>query len=312
MIKDLNTRITELLGIRYPIIQGGRAGVAEANLAGAVSKAGGLGVIGGANAPGEVIREQIRKAREITSNPIGVNVMLMSPHVEDVAKVVIEEKVEVVTTGAGNPEKFMKAWKEAGIKIIPVVASVALAKRMERSGADAVIAEGTESGGHIGEATTMTLVPQVVDAVSIPVIAAGGIGDGRGIAAAFMLGAEAVQMGTRFLVAEECICHANYKERVIKAKDIDSAVTGRSHGHPVRQLRNQMTREYIEKENSGASFEELEYLTLGSLRNAVMDGDVKMGTVMAGQIAGMVSKEQSCEEIIQELVSQTKELLKIN
>ena len=290
MIKDLNTRITELLGIRYPIIQGGMAWVAEANLAGAVSKAGGLGVIGGANAPGEVIREQIRKAREITSNPIGVNVMLMSPHVEDVAKVVIEEKVEVVTTGAGNPEKFMKAWKEAGIKIIPVVASVALAKRMERSGADAVIAEGTESGGHIGEATTMTLVPQVVDAVSIPVIAAGGIGDGRGIAAAFMLGAEAVQMGTRFLVAEECICHANYKERVIKAKDIDSAVTGRSHGHPVRQLRNQMTREYIEKENSGASFEELEYLTLGSLRNAVMDGDVKMGTVMAGQIAGMVSK----------------------
>ena len=281
MIKDLNTRITELLGIRYPIIQGGMAWVAEANLAGAVSKAGGLGVIGGANAPGEVIREQIRKAREITSNPIGVNVMLMSPHVEDVAKVVIEEKVEVVTTGAGNPEKFMKAWKEAGIKIIPVVASVALAKRMERSGADAVIAEGTESGGHIGEATTMTLVPQVVDAVSIPVIAAGGIGDGRGIAAAFMLGAEAVQMGTRFLVAEECICHANYKERVIKAKDIDSAVTGRSHGHPVRQLRNQMTREYIEKENSGASFEELEYLTLGSLRNAVMDGDVKMGTVMA-------------------------------
>ena len=312
MIKDLNTRITELLGIRYPIIQGGMAWVAEANLAGAVSKAGGLGVIGGANAPGEVIREQIRKAREITSNPIGVNVMLMSPHVEDVAKVVIEEKVEVVTTGAGNPEKFMKAWKEAGIKIIPVVASVALAKRMERSVADAVIAEGTESGGHIGEATTMTLVPQVVDAVSIPVIAAGGIGDGRGIAAAFMLGAEAVQMGTRFLVAEECICHANYKERVIKAKDIDSAVTGRSHGHPVRQLRNQMTREYIEKENSGASFEELEYLTLGSLRNAVMDGDVKMGTVMAGQIAGMVSKEQSCEEIIQELVSQTKELLKIN
>lgn len=308
----MQTEVTKLLGIEYPIIQGGMAWVAEANLAGAVSKAGGLGVIGGANAPGEVIREQIRKAREITSNPIGVNVMLMSPHVEDVAKVVIEEKVEVVTTGAGNPEKFMKAWKEAGIKIIPVVASVALAKRMERSGADAVIAEGTESGGHIGEATTMTLVPQVVDAVSIPVIAAGGIGDGRGIAAAFMLGAEAVQMGTRFLVAEECICHANYKERVIKAKDIDSAVTGRSHGHPVRQLRNQMTREYIEKENSGASFEELEYLTLGSLRNAVMDGDVKMGTVMAGQIAGMVSKEQSCEEIIQELVSQTKELLKIN
>ncbi len=311
MIKDMNTRITELLGIQYPIIQGGMAWVAEANLAGAVSKAGGLGIIGGANAPGEVVREQIRKAREITSNPIGVNVMLLSPHVEDVAKVVIEEKVEVVTTGAGNPEKYMKAWKEAGIKVIPVVASVALAKRMERSGADAVIAEGTESGGHIGEATTMTLVPQVVDAVTIPVIAAGGIADGRGIAAAFMLGAEAVQMGTRFLVAKECICHPNYKERVIKAKDIDSAVTGRSHGHPVRQLRNQMTRDYIEKENNGATFEELEYLTLGSLRNAVVDGDVKMGTVMAGQIAGMVTKEQTCEEIINELVSQTKELLEI-
>lgn len=311
MIKDMNTRITELLGIQYPIIQGGMAWVAEANLAGAVSKAGGLGIIGGANAPGEVIREQIRKAREITSNPIGVNVMLLSPHVEDVAKVVIEEKVEVVTTGAGNPEKYMKAWKEAGIKVIPVVASVALAKRMERSGADAVIAEGTESGGHIGEATTMTLVPQVVDAVTIPVIAAGGIADGRGIAAAFMLGAEAVQMGTRFLVAKECICHPNYKERVIKAKDIDSAVTGRSHGHPVRQLRNQMTRDYIEKENNGATFEELEYLTLGSLRNAVIDGDVKMGTVMAGQIAGMVTKEQTCEEIINELVSQTKELLEM-
>lgn len=305
----MNTRITELLGIRYPIIQGGMAWVAEANLAGAVSKAGGLGIIGGANAPAEVVREQIRKAREITDNPIGVNVMLLSPYVEDVAKVVIEEKIEVVTTGAGNPEKFMKAWKEAGIKVIPVVASVALAKRMERSGADAVIAEGMESGGHIGEATTMTLVPQIVDAVSIPVIAAGGIGDGRGIAAVFMLGAEAVQMGTRFLVAKECICHPNYKERVIKAKDIDTAVTGRSHGHPVRQLRNQMTREYVEKENNGATFEELEYLTLGSLRNAVMDGDIKMGTVMAGQIAGMVSKEQTCEEIIQELVSQTKELL---
>lgn len=309
MKKDMNTRITELLGIRYPIIQGGMAWVAEANLAGAVSKAGGLGIIGGANAPAEVVREQIRKAREITDNPIGVNIMLLSPYVEDVAKVVIEEKVEVVTTGAGNPEKYIKAWKEAGIKVIPVVASVALAKRMERGGADAVIAEGMESGGHIGEATTMTLVPQIVDAVSIPVVAAGGIGDGRGIAAVFMLGAEAVQMGTRFLVAKECICHSNYKERVIKAKDIDTAVTGRSHGHPVRQLRNQMTRDYIEKENNGATFEELEYLTLGSLRNAVMDGDVKMGTVMAGQIAGMVSKEQTCEEIIQELVSQTKELL---
>lgn len=308
MNKVTDTKITKLLGIKYPIIQGGMAWVAESKLAGAVSKAGGLGIIGGANAPADVIREQIRKARKITSNPIGVNIMLLSPHVEEIARVVIEEKVEVVTTGAGNPEKYMKAWKEAGVKVIPVVASVALAKRMERCGADAVIAEGMESGGHIGEQTTMTLVPQVVDAVEIPVIAAGGIGDGRGIAAAFMLGASAVQMGTRFLVAKECICHKNYKERVINAKDIDSTVTGRSHGHPVRQLRNQMTREYIKKEAFGAGFEELEYLTLGSLRNAVVDGDVKNGTVMAGQIAGLVSKEQTCEEIIMELMTCTSKL----
>lgn len=309
MKKEMETRITKLLGIQYPIFQGGMAWVAEANLVGAVSNAGGLGIIGAANAPGTVVSEQIKKARQITSKPIGVNVMLLSPYADEVAKIVVEEKVEVVTTGAGNPEKYIKMWKEAGIKVIPVIASVALAKRMERSGADAIIAEGTESGGHIGEATTMTLVPQVVDAVQIPVIAAGGIADGRGIAASFMLGAEAVQMGTRFLVANECICHPNYKERVIKAKDIDSAVSGRSHGHPVRQLRNQMTREYMEKETQGATFEELEYLTLGSLKNAVLDGDVKMGTVMAGQIAGMIKKEQSCKEIIEELVEQTKELL---
>lgn len=309
MKKEMETRITKLLGIQYPIFQGGMAWVAEANLVGAVSNAGGLGIIGAANAPGTVVSEQIKKARQITSKPIGVNVMLLSPYADEVSKIVVEEKVEVVTTGAGNPEKYIKMWKEAGIKVIPVIASVALAKRMERSGADAIIAEGTESGGHIGEATTMTLVPQVVDAVQIPVIAAGGIADGRGIAASFMLGAEAVQMGTRFLVANECICHPNYKERVIKAKDIDSAVSGRSHGHPVRQLRNQMTREYMEKEKQGATFEELEYLTLGSLKNAVLDGDVKMGTVMAGQIAGMIKKEQSCKEIIEELVEQTKELL---
>ena len=228
---------------------------------------------------------------------------------DDVAKVVVEEGIKVVTTGAGNPEKYMDMWKSAGIKVIPVVASVALARRMEKYGADALVAEGTESGGHIGEQTTMTLVPQVVDAVSIPVIAAGGIGDGRGIAAAFMLGAEAVQMGTRFVVAKESIVHANYKQRVIKAKDIDSTVTGRSHGHPVRCLRNQMTREYQKLEAEGKSFEELEYLTLGTLRKAVQEGDVTNGTVMAGQIAGMISKEQTCKEMIDEMMEQAGKLL---
>lgn len=305
----MKTRITELLGIEYPIIQGGMAWVAESHLAAAVSAAGGLGLIGGANAPAEVIRNYIREVKAVTDKPFGVNVMLMSPYADEVAKVVVEEGVKVVTTGAGNPEKYMEMWKAAGVKVIPVVASVALAKRMERYGADAVVAEGTESGGHIGEATTMTLVPQVVDAVSIPVIAAGGIGDGRGIAAAFMLGAEAVQMGTRFLVAKECIVHQNYKDRVLKAKDIDSTVTGRSHGHPVRCLRNQMTREYVKLENEGKSFEELEYLTLGTLRKAVQEGDVAHGTVMAGQIAGMVSKEQTCKEMIDEMMAQAETLL---
>ena len=305
----MKTRITELLGIEYPIIQGGMAWVAESHLAAAVSAAGGLGLIGGANAPAEVIRNYIREVKAVTDKPFGVNVMLMSPYADEVAKVIVEEGVKVVTTGAGNPEKYMEMWKAAGIKVIPVVASVALAKRMERYGADAVVAEGTESGGHIGEATTMTLVPQVVDAVSIPVIAAGGIGDGRGIAAAFMLGAEAVQMGTRFLVAKECTVHQNYKDRVLKAKDIDSTVTGRTHGHPVRCLRNQMTREYVKLENEGKSFEELEYLTLGTLRKAVQEGDVTNGTVMAGQIAGMVSKEQTCKEMIEEMMAQAEALL---
>ena len=298
----MKTRITEMLGIEYPIIQGGMAWVAEHHLAAAVS-------IGGANAPGEVVREEIRKAKALTKKPFGVNVMLMSPYADDVAKVVVEEGVKVVTTGAGNPAKYMKMWKEAGIIVIPVVASVALAKLMERGGADAVVAEGTESGGHIGEATTMTLVPQVVDAVSIPVIAAGGIGDGRGIAAAFMLGAEAVQMGTRFVVAKESIVHENYKQRIIKAKDIDSAVTGRTHGHPVRCLRNQMTREYNRLEAEGKSFEELEYLTLGTLRKAVQEGDTTNGTVMAGQIAGLVTKEQTCKEMIDEMMEQADKLL---
>ena len=305
----MKTVITELLGIEYPIIQGGMAWVAEHHLAAAVSEAGGLGLIGGANAPGEVVRDEIRKARELTNKPFGVNVMLLSPHADDVAKVVVEEGIKVVTTGAGNPEKYMDMWKAAGVKVIPVVASVALARRMEKYGADAVVAEGMESGGHIGEQTTMTLVPQVVDAVSIPVIAAGGIGDGRGLAAAFMLGAEAVQMGTRFVVAKESIVHENYKQRVIKAKDIDSTVTGRSHGHPVRCLRNQMTREYIKLEQEGKSFEELEYLTLGTLRRAVQEGDVMNGTVMAGQIAGMISKEQTCKEMIDEIMEQAEKLL---
>ncbi len=305
----MKTRITELLEIKYPIIQGGMAWVAEHNLAAAVSEAGGLGLIGGANAPGEVVREEIRKAREMTRKPFGVNVMLMSPHADDVARVVVEEGVKVVTTGAGNPEKYLNMWKEAGIKVIPVVASVAMAKRMERIGADAVVAEGMESGGHIGELTTMTLVPQIADAVSVPVIAAGGIADGRGIAAAFMLGAEAVQMGTRFVVAKESTVHENYKQRLIKASDIDSTVTGRSHGHPIRCLRNQMTREYLKLEKEGKSFEELEYLTLGTLRKAVQEGDVKNGTVMAGQIAGMIDREMTCKEMIEEMMEQASRLL---
>ncbi len=305
----MKTRITELLQIEVPIIQGGMAWVAEHNLAAAVSQAGGLGIIGAANAPAEWVREEICKARELTDKPIGVNVMLLSPYADEVAQVLAEEKVPVITTGAGNPGKYMEMWKENGSRVIPVVASVALARMMERGGADAVIAEGTESGGHIGAATTMTLVPQVVDAVKVPVIAAGGIGDGRGMAAAFMLGAEAVQMGTRFVVAKESICHQNYKDRIIKSKDIDSAVTGRTHGHPIRQLRNQMTKEYIKKEQEGLPFEELELLAVGSLRNAVMDGDVKTGTVMAGQIAGLIKKEQTCKEMIDEIKKEAQNLL---
>ena len=308
----MKTRITEMLGIACPIIQGGMAWVAESHLAAAVSEAGGLGLIGAASAPAEVIRTYIREVRERTDKPFGVNVMLLSPYREEVAKVIVEEKVPVVTTGAGNPEKYMDLWKSAGVKVIPVVASVALAKRMEKYGADAVVAEGMESGGHIGSQTTMTLVPQVVDAVSIPVIAAGGIGDGRGFAAAYMLGAEAVQMGTRFVTAKESIVHENYKERILKARDIDSEVTGMTTGHPVRCLRNQMTREYKKLEQEGASFEELEKLTLGSLRKAVQEGDVVHGTVMAGQIAGMLNKQgQTCREIIDEIMEEAERLLKV-
>lgn len=306
----MNTEITRLLGIKYPIIQGGMAWVAEYHLAAAVSNAGGLGLIGAASAPGEWVREQICEARKLTDKPFGINIMLMSPYADEVAKIVVEEGVKVVTTGAGNPEKYMKMWKEAGVKVIPVVASVALAKRMERCGADAVVAEGTEAGGHIGEITTMALVPQVVDAVNIPVIAAGGIADGRGMAAAFMLGAKGVQMGTHFVVTDESIVHEDYKERIIKAKDIDSRVTGRTTGHPVRALRNDMTKKYLEMENAGAGFEELELLTLGGLRKAVVDGDVKNGSVMAGQIAGMVKERMSCEALIQKLVKETEDVIK--
>ena len=307
----MKTRITELLGIEYPIIQGGMAWVAEHNLAAAVSAAGGLGLIGGASASGDIVRNEIRKAKELTDKPVGVNVMLMSPYADEVAQVVVEEGIKVVTTGAGNPEKYMDLWKSAGVKVIPVVASVALAKRMAKYGADAVIAEGCESGGHIGEQTTMSLVPQVVDAVEVPVIAAGGVADGRGFAAAMMLCAEAVQIGTRFVASKEAVVHANYKERIIKAKDIDSEVTGRSYGHPIRVLRNQMTREYLRMEKEGAAFEELEHLTLGSLRKAVVDGDMANGSVMAGQIAGLIKDEKSCEEIIKDIMTQAEALLKI-
>ena len=307
----MKTRVTELLGIKYPIIQGGMAWVAEHHLAAAVSEAGGFGLIGAASAPVDIVREEIRKAKELTNSPFGVNIMLLNPNAEDIANLVVEEEIPAITTGAGTPEKFMSMWKKAGIKVIPVVASVAMAKRMERCGADAVVVEGMEAGGHIGSQTTMTLVPQIVDAVNIPVIAAGGIGDGRGFAAAWMLGAEAVQMGTRFVVADESIVHDNYKERIIKAKDIDSVVTGQSTGHPIRILRNQMSKEYLQKEKEGATFEELEYMTLGALRKAVIEGDVTRGSVMAGQIAGLIDRKQSCREIIEEVMNEAEKLLHI-
>ena len=303
----MKTEVTELLGIEYPIIQGGMAWVAEYHLAAGVSNAGGLGLIGAASAPAEWVREQIRSARKLTDRPFGVNIMLMSPYADEVAKVIVEEGVKVVTTGAGSPEKYMQMWKEAGVKVIPVVASTALARRMERCGADAVVAEGCEAGGHIGENTTMVLVPQIVDAVKIPVIAAGGIADGRGMAAAFMLGAKAVQLGTVFVTTEESQVHENYKKAIIKAKDIDSRVTGRTTGHPVRALRNQMTKKYLELEKSGAGFEELELLTLGGLRTAVVDGDVVNGSVMAGQSAAMVKEVMNCHDLIRKLVRETEE-----
>ena len=305
----INSVFSNMLGIKYPIIQGAMAWIADSSLAAAVSNAGGLGIITG-NAPLEWVRDEIRKTKKLTDKPFGVNIMLLSETAEAVAKMACEEKVKVVTTGAGNPGKYIDMWKENDIKVIPVVASVALAKRMERSGVDAVIAEGCESGGHVGELTTMALVPQVVDAVNIPVIAAGGIGDGRGAAAAFMLGAQGIQLGTRFLVANECTVHENYKEKVLKAKDIDTQVTGRATGHPVRVLRNKLVRKFQLLEKNGASMDEYEKLGRGALSRAVREGDVDNGSVMAGQIAGLVCKEQSCDEIIKEIFKETEENLK--
>lgn len=305
------TRITELLGIKYPIIQGGMAWIAESTLASAVSNAGGLGLIAGGSAPIDYLREQIRKTKAaVGDKPFGVNIMLMSPNAEELAKLVIEEGVPVVTTGAGNPGKFMAAWKEAGIKVIPVIPSVALAKRMERAGADAVVAEGTESGGHIGENTTMCLVPQVVDAVEIPVIAAGGIADGRGIAASFMLGAEGVQLGTRFLAAEECQIHPTYKDLVIKAKDTDSVVTGRSTGHPCRNVKTKFAKMLASGEKDGSlTPEKFEEITLGSLRKAVQDGNLDEGSFLCGAIAGMVTKIEPAKDMIEEMFTQAEKLL---
>ena len=308
----MKTKITTLLGIESPVVQGGMAWVAESHLAAAVSNAGGLGIIGAASAPAEWVRAQIQEVKRRTDKPFGVNIMLISPYAKEVAELVAEEKVPVVTTGAGSPEKYMSLWKEAGIKVIPVVASVALAKRMERCGADALVAEGTEAGGHIGENTTMVLVPQVVDAVNVPVIAAGGIADGRGMAAAFMLGAEGVQIGTRFVASREAQVHENYKNCIIKARDIDSRVTGRSTGHPVRALRNQMTKIYLEKEQAGVPFEELELLTLGGLRKAVVDGDVTNGSVMAGQSAAMVKDFYEHSEIARNIIDRSSGLLKLD
>lgn len=306
----MKTEITSLLGIDYPVIQGGMAWVAEHRLAAAVSEAGGMGIIGAANAPAEWVREQIRRAKKLTDKPFGVNVMLLSPYADEVAQVIAQEGVKAVTTGAGNPGKYLSLWKEAGIKVIPVVASVAMAKMMERAGADALVAEGTESGGHIGETTTLVLVPQVAEAVEIPVIAAGGIADGRGMAAAFMLGARGVQLGTRFVASQEALVHDNYKNYILKAKDIDTRVTGRSTGHPVRVLRNAVTKKYLEMEQEGAGFEELENLTVGGLRRAVQEGDVKEGSVMSGQIAGMIHDLPTCREIVERMVQEAEQLLK--
>lgn len=306
----MNTKITELLGIKYPILQGGMAWIAESTLAAAVSNAGGAGIIAGGSAPAEVIKEEIRKAKALTDKPFGVNIMLMAPNADDLAQLVIDEKIPFITTGAGNPGEYMEKWLEAGIKVIPVVPSVALAKRMERAGAAAVIAEGTESGGHIGENTTMCLVPQVVDAVNIPVIAAGGIADGRGIAASFMLGAEGVQVGTRFLACEECKIHPTYKELVIDAKDTDSVVTGRYTGHPCRNVKTKFAKRLATGEKDGTlTPDEFEQLTVGALRKAVQDGNLDEGSFLCGAIAGMVNEVKPAKEIVEEMFAGAEKLL---
>jgi len=305
----IRTPLCDIAGIEYPIFQGGMAHVSDAGLAAAVSEAGGLGIISAMSRDGAYIREQIRRARELTKKPIGVNVMLMSPYVEDVADVIAEEKVEVVTTGAGDPSKCMERWLTAGCKVMPVVASAGLARMMERQGACAVIAEGGESGGHIGEMATMPLVPQVADAVSIPVIAAGGIGDGRGLAAALMLGAVGVQMGTRFLTAVECPVHPHYKELVLKAGDISTIVTGRRLGHPVRSLKTPYSRRYAKAEYSDMDAETLEQMGVGALRKGAVEGDEKDGCYLAGQIAGLVKKEQTAREILQEVCAEAEKIL---
>lgn len=306
----LKSRICEMLGIKYPIFQGGMAWIANAQLAAAVSNAGGLGIIAAANAPADWVRDQIKQAKALTDKPFGVNVMLMSPYADEVAQVIAEEVVPVVTTGAGNPAKYMAAWREKGIKVIPVVPSTGLAKLMVRNGASAVIAEGGESGGHVGELTTMALVPQVASCVDVPVIAAGGIGDGRGVAAAYMLGAEGVQLGTRFLVAKECTVHQNYKDKIIKAKDIDTIVTGKRLGHPVRALKTPFSREFFKMEyDNSVSNDEMEKFGAGSLRLAAVEGDEKNGSFMSGQIAGMIDREQTAAEIIEEIFAEAEKIL---
>lgn len=305
----IKSEICDMLGISYPVFQGGMAWIADGALAAAVSEGGGLGIIGAGNADGAYVRKQIKKARELTSAPIGVNIMLLSPFADQVAHVVTDEKVEVVTTGAGNPSKYMKMWKEAGIKVIPVVASVAMAKLMTRLGASALIAEGGESGGHVGELTTMVLVPQICDATCLPVIAAGGIADGRGVAAAFMLGACGVQMGTRFLSAEECNIHPVYKEKILKAGDLATMVTGKRLGHPVRSLRTPFARNYFKAEYGGMPDDELEALGSGALRLAVVEGDAEKGCFLAGQIASVVNRQQPAAEIIKEVMEEAEPVL---
>ena len=306
----IKSAVTEMLGIEWPVFQGGMAWIADGRLAAAVSNAGGLGIIAAGNAPADYVQKQIETARSLTEKPFGVNIMLMSPYADDIAALVAREHVRVVTTGAGNPGKYMKMWKDAGIIVIPVVASTAMAKLMTRAGADALIAEGGESGGHIGELTTMVLVPQIVDATSLPVIAAGGIADGRGVAAAFMLGAQAVQMGTRFLSAKECTISDAYREKVLKAGDLCTVVTGRRLGHPVRSLKTPFARNYAKAEYSDISDEELEAMGTGALRKAVVDGDVEHGCFLAGQIATVVNKVESAEEIVHSVIEEAEPLLK--